>query len=63
MAEISWNDMTEKIPKSDWVYGEHFVSGIAAKPWVDTWIPCLRLGRYKFNDQTKKTEVNPKCRN
>eukprot|EP00794_Sanderia_malayensis_P002917 gene2917-3369_t len=61
IAAISRADLTEQILENDRVCGEHFESGVAAKPWdrySRDWVPSLHLGHAKLKNQTEKCERN-----
>ena len=53
--------MTENILENDRVCGEHFASGLAAKPWdrySRDWVPSLNIGQEKLVNDTEKFEKN-----
>ena len=59
ITAISRADITEKILEHDRVCGEHFVSGVAAKPWDRynrDWVPSLNIGHSKLVNDNEKFE-------
>ena len=61
ITAISRADLTEKILENVWVFGEHFVSGVAAKQWDRCnrdWVPSLNISHKKLINDSEKFERN-----